>query len=996
METRRVRFDKIPQDLRSLNNWILWKLEEVPGKKKLNKTPYSAGGYKANTTDPKTWSHFQEIGNIYKANGKGYSGIGFVFSKEAGIVGIDFDGCIDEYGKIKEDIQRWVDKFPGCYIEKSQSGEGLHIICKGHIPGERRKNPKLNIEIYEEGRYFAITGNVIDDSHTGIIDCQEAINDFYKAIFPPEEKKQPQFSYTPGNGSTDDIISLCSKAKNGHKFMSLFRGDWKSYYQSQSEGDMALCNMIAFYTQDMGQIDSIFRQSGLMRNKWDEKHGEDTYGNMTIRKALSGLREVYHPPGLRTRPSKLVPGMEEALAVETPPLPPEPDGGKKQKKEKENVALKIFEAIKDRDDIKTAWDGENLYILNKRRKWADTSDTLGEMELISKIYDVTGKAGLSKETLGNIKQLLTMKHYKEDKKSPNFHKRTASHEGSLIYSGGDFTVKVRPGAWTVGAHEDLFLEIKNQIQQVKPDVDYKEKNLPYLLKDLMPSKTKEDLILLSIYIASLFIPEIPRPALYIEGDGGSGKTLFAKLVKDIYDPAKVKQTNSISTEDLCLNFTQNDFFVLNNLSKVSNSLSDTLCCIIDGETISKRKLFKDGELFISEAKGTFAITSISTGKKNADLLDRMLKISLQRIATEDRQTEGNIGKNLQEKKPQILAAIFNLISEAMGYMPQIKKEEILEFRLADWYLWGVAIARALNEESLFKELISIQKRLIIEDQLQEDEKIEALYSYLKENLPEAGYLTYPLKEWKQELGGSGDLFKKGNIGSFFKRARSTFQELGYKLENSRTGKIRNWKVTKICQIPSHVEKTSKINTLEVAEIGGSFSKKIVSPKETLTTEEFKNPCDRMTENCSYLEEKEKKKNNISVDMSDSEVKNISPYKVDINFCHSVTNTEKSNNDNTPSSDGILGQKDPLKEHIEKGSDTNIFQGDRISDGILEKKDPPENSKVQCSSCGFFLPGTGGRNGAGKCSVKDKEVSGFVPRECSEWQVYEEDLVEVPF
>ena len=42
-------------------------------------------------------------------------------------------------------------------------------------------------------------------------------------------------------------------------------------------------------------MDGIFRSSGLMRDKWDKRHGKDTYGNITLDKAISGCSTIYEP-----------------------------------------------------------------------------------------------------------------------------------------------------------------------------------------------------------------------------------------------------------------------------------------------------------------------------------------------------------------------------------------------------------------------------------------------------------------------------------------------------------------------------------------------------------------------------------------------------------------------------------------------------------------------------------------------------------------------------
>jgi len=50
-----------------------------------------------------------------------------------------------------------------------------------------------------------------------------------------------------------------------------------------------------YYTQDIEQVDRIFRQSALMRDKWDEVHfsNGDTYGEGTIKISLNTRSKVY-------------------------------------------------------------------------------------------------------------------------------------------------------------------------------------------------------------------------------------------------------------------------------------------------------------------------------------------------------------------------------------------------------------------------------------------------------------------------------------------------------------------------------------------------------------------------------------------------------------------------------------------------------------------------------------------------------------------------------
>ena len=95
--------------------------------------------------------------------------------------------------------------------------------------------------------------------------------------------------------SDNEVITKASASKNGDKFRRLWHGDI-SGYKSQSEADAALLAILAFWCSgDREQMDRLFRQSCLMRDKWDEYRGADTYGNISIGKAVSNMTDYYKP-----------------------------------------------------------------------------------------------------------------------------------------------------------------------------------------------------------------------------------------------------------------------------------------------------------------------------------------------------------------------------------------------------------------------------------------------------------------------------------------------------------------------------------------------------------------------------------------------------------------------------------------------------------------------------------------------------------------------------
>ncbi len=282
MEQKQI--NNIPQELKDLKQWICWKKIEMQGKTtKIPVNPYTCGNAQSN--NPKTWATFEKALNSVKEFD--LDGIGFMFKE--GYFGVDLDNCSNE---LKNEFINTLQS----YTELSQSGNGIHIICKGTLPaGQRRKG---NVEMYENGRFFVMTGDKIGNYN--IIDGTEKIKILHEKHLQPKITQTPAYVSTPVNNAykltDDEIIKKAFNSKNGNLFQSLYTGNYESIYNSQSEADIAFCNLLAFWTQkDFEQIDRIFRTSGLYRDKWDRKTGQSTYGKITISNAISSCKAIYAP-----------------------------------------------------------------------------------------------------------------------------------------------------------------------------------------------------------------------------------------------------------------------------------------------------------------------------------------------------------------------------------------------------------------------------------------------------------------------------------------------------------------------------------------------------------------------------------------------------------------------------------------------------------------------------------------------------------------------------
>ena len=146
--------------------------------------------------------------------------------------------------------------------------------------------------MYTYARFFTMTGWHVADTPLTTLDRAEALQTFHRAIFGAA--RAPQTPPPSGLVTLEDtaLLSKAQAAKNGARFAALYAGDQTGYH-SPSEADMSLCVRLAFWSQGPAQIDRLFRQSGLMRDKWDEKRGAQTYGARTIAEALARQTEHY-------------------------------------------------------------------------------------------------------------------------------------------------------------------------------------------------------------------------------------------------------------------------------------------------------------------------------------------------------------------------------------------------------------------------------------------------------------------------------------------------------------------------------------------------------------------------------------------------------------------------------------------------------------------------------------------------------------------------------
>lgn len=318
-----MNYENIPNELRSLKQWGLFQKIWQPERNKYTKIPHNAlNGGAGKSNDPSTWVDFKTALEALKT----YQMDGLAFFFANGYVGLDIDHIGDELDKFRsgdyqENTVSQAITMTKSYMEVSISGSGIHAIFKGKIPGTRRR--KGNVEMYDSGRFFALTGNTIGQYQNEVnVVTADVMKLMYHKYFGEDNVVtiNNHNPIKPNDLDVDEVIKRAEMSRTGDRFKVFMNGGWEGFYPSQSEADLAFANDLAFWTgRDFNKMDQIFRTSNLFRPKYDEKHGKTTYGVALLNKAINEAHETFDPKRMPLRKYQFNFAKDEDKQAETPP-----------------------------------------------------------------------------------------------------------------------------------------------------------------------------------------------------------------------------------------------------------------------------------------------------------------------------------------------------------------------------------------------------------------------------------------------------------------------------------------------------------------------------------------------------------------------------------------------------------------------------------------------------------------------------------------------------
>ena len=645
--------ENIPQVIKDLPVWVGFKFTPQKGKKDKKIPVNVATGKNARCNDPKTWRSFNEV----ITQSEQLDAIGFAITSP--YIGIDIDGCVKD-GVISPFAQKIISDLDS-YTEYSPSRTGVHIICKGTLPKDR-KFSSFNVEMYSGNRFFTVTGDVVDGCGSEIKERSGKLKSLYEYLESLDSVKK----------QIKTVLNRIKKSKDADGFFKLYEGNWQSDYPSQSEADLALCNKLAFWTgKDASLMDEIFRASGLMRSKWDEKHFSDgkTYGESVIEKAIQDTQSEFTD-------SKMP----------------------KQKKLTQGEII-----TRDCEGIITEYFSDqqgNPYVVLPFDKHFEVCPTSSSRfrNCFAMRYRRDFGHPPNNEALKQAR--IQVEAQCEGGRQIELYNRVGWYNGAIYY---DLTTKdwrgvvITKDGWEIVFLPPIFKRYPHQSEQVMPVKGYD----PAKLLDFC-NFNENDACLFMTVVATFFIPDIPHVIPVQIGEQGTGKSNNSRLIKSLCDPSKVmsisapkdlEQAQMIADKHWVNNF--------DNLSRVSEWFSDFLCRAVTGEGDMKRSLYTNDEEFIRTYRRCFVLNGIGSSICRPDLLDRSIIFDIPIL--KETRPEKQIADEWRASLPGILGGFFTALSKAMAVVDSVSGHE--RFRMSDFAKWGAGLAGHLgySKDEFYKQ-----------------------------------------------------------------------------------------------------------------------------------------------------------------------------------------------------------------------------------------------------------------------------------------------------
>lgn len=371
------------------------------------------------------------------------------------------------------------------------------------------------------------------------------------------------------------------------------------------------------------------------------------------------------------------------------------DSGNTGDCKKETQAETILRLVEEKDIILFHDTVKDPYVSvmidGHREVWS--IDSVDFSTWLYSLYYSSEKKSVKKESISQAKEVLKARAVFGNTKAIPLETRVAQSDNAFWYSLSNDNweaVKVADSGWEIIENPPiLFKRFRHQECQPHPN---KHGDINRIFKYI---NLQENHTLFLCWLVCCFVPKIPHAMPVFFGEKGAAKTTACTLLKKLIDPSALETlTIKRDPRSLAVNLQQHWFLPFDNVSRIDEETSDTLCRAITGGGIQQRRLFTDADDYIFTFQKCLAINGINNVATRPDLLDRAILIELSRIDESKRQELSKLTADFEKDLPYILGGILDTLSKAMRIYPTVRIDKLP--RMADFARWGFAVGEALG------------------------------------------------------------------------------------------------------------------------------------------------------------------------------------------------------------------------------------------------------------------------------------------------------------
>jgi hypothetical protein len=239
----------------------------------------------------------------------------------------------------------------------------------------------------------------------------------------------------------------------------------------------------------------------------------------------------------------------------------------------------------------------------------------------------------------------------------------------------------------------------------------------------------------------------PYFILFVLGENGSLKTSTCRLLRALVDPRVADLIDmSFSIEDLQVEADGVHVLGFDNITYISDAMSNALCRISSGMAASRRKLYTNADRHVKSATNPIVINSIIDPVQRPDLGERSMFMRLSPMFGK-RKKDKDLSQEIAAEAPKMFGLLCGLLSAGFKNSEEADAEPLP--RMADAFQWAGACLRDAFGKGAFAEAYKSSTEDIVGSVLRSSPVASALIEEMEATGTVEMTKTYP--DWLRVL-----------------------------------------------------------------------------------------------------------------------------------------------------------------------------------------------------------------------------------------------------